>query len=463
MNAAPLRKILIANRGEIAVRVIRACRELGLQTVAVMSEADRGAPYTAMAHEVRVLGGSKLTETYLNVANIVDAARDAGADAVHPGYGMLSENAEAVRQIQDAGLGFIGPPPDVIALMGDKALARRAAQEAGVPVAPASETLSNADAIRSAAAALGYPVIVKPVGGGGGIGMAIARDAGELDRAVASSQRLARTNFGNSHIYLERYFPVARHVEVQLLADHHGSVIHLGERECTVQRRYQKLIEETPSTALDEDLRARITAAAVRLAQAVGYRSAGTVEFLLAPDRTFYFLEMNTRIQVEHPVTEMVTGIDIVREQVRIAAGHHIGVAQGDVRWYGHAVECRIYAEDPLRNFLPSPGRLDRFEAPSGPGIRVDSGVWTGTPVTVYYDPLLCKITAWDQDRPAALARMRRALGEFAIDGVATTRDLQLFVLDTPQFRQGRVYTRILEDEWLPTFRARSKAGEAAR
>jgi acetyl/propionyl-CoA carboxylase alpha subunit len=431
--------------------------------VAVASSADCGAPHTELADEVHELGGSKVTESYLNLTRILNVAREAHVDAIHPGYGMFAENPAAARQIQDAGFVFIGPPPDVIALMGDKVAARQAAVAAGVPVGPASDPLAEPEAIRQAAEAVGYPVIVKPVGGGGGIGMAIVRDRGALDRAVVSAHRLAHATFGSARVYVERYFHGFRHVEVQLLADHHGTVIHLGERECTVQRRHQKLIEETPSPALNDELRARITGAAVRLGEAVGYRSAGTIEFLLGPDGTFYFMEMNTRIQVEHPVTEMVTGIDIVREQIRIAAGDRLSVTQGDVRSRGHAIECRIYAEDPARNFLPSVGTLARFRAPAGPGVRVDSGVDIGSPVTMYYDPLLCKVVAWDRSRPAALARMRRALGELVVEGVTTTRDLHLHILATPQFRDARLHTRILEDEWLPELQGRLAAGEVAR
>lgn len=458
-----IRTVLVANRGEIAVRVIRACRELGLRAIAVCSEADRGAPHTRLADEVYEIGGPRVTDSYLCLPRILDVARQARANAIHPGYGMFSENAAAAREIEAAGLVFIGPPSEAIALMGDKVAARRAARDAGVPVAPATETLTDVDAIRRAAAELGYPVIVKPVGGGGGIGMAIAHDGAALDRALGSAQRLAQASFGTAAVYVERYFPGARHIEVQLLADGHGTVVHLGERECTVQRRYQKLIEETPSTALDEALRSRITGAAVRLAEAVGYRSAGTIEFLLAPDRAFYFMEMNTRIQVEHPVTEMVTGIDLVREQLRVAAGERLSIGQADVRPRGHALECRVYAEDPQRNFLPSVGTIASFEAPAGAGVRVDSGVWPGSVVTFHYDPMLCKVIVWDRDRLAALARMRRALGELVVEGVATTRDLHLFILDTPEFREGRLHTRILEEAWLPAFRTRTTEGEAVR
>ena len=457
------RKVLVANRGEIAVRVIRACRELGIRTVAIASRADQGAPHTELADEVHDVGGPKIADSYLNLPRILEVARQAGAEAIHPGYGMFAENAAAARQIGDAGLVFIGPPAEVIALMGDKVAARRAAQEAGVPVAQGSEPLRDADMIRRVAGHLGYPVIVKPVAGGGGIGMAIVLDEAALDKTLAAAQRLAQHSFGNAEVYIERYVPQARHIEVQLLADHHGAVIHMGERDCTVQRRYQKLIEETPSSALTPPRREAIIGAAVRLAEAVGYRSAGTMEFLVAPDGAFYFMEMNTRIQVEHPVTEMVTGLDIVREQIRIAAGERLAFRQEDVRPRGHAIECRVYAEDYTRNFLPSVGTISRMTVPEGTGVRVDSGVRSGSPVSMYYDPLLCKVVVWDQDRSAAVLRMRRALAELQIEGVKTTRDLHLRVLEAPEFLDGRLHTRILEEEWLPRFLEQVKREEMTR
>src|SRR5437588_526142 len=374
------RKVLVANRGEIAVRVIRACRELGIRTVAIASRADQGAPHTELADEVHDVGGPKIADSYLNLPRILEVARQAGAEAIHPG-----------------------------------------------------------------------------------IGMAIVLDEAALDKTLAAAQRLAQHSFGNAEVYIERYVPQARHIEVQLLADHHGAVIHMGERDCTVQRRYQKLIEETPSSALTPPRREAIIGAAVRLAEAVGYRSAGTMEFLVAPDGAFYFMEMNTRIQVEHPVTEMVTGLDIVREQIRIAAGERLAFRQEDVRPRGHAIECRVYAEDYTRNFLPSVGTISRMTVPEGTGVRVDSGVRSGSPVSMYYDPLLCKVVAWDQDRSAAVLRMRRALAELQIEGVKTTRDLHLRVLEAPEFLDGRLHTRILEEEWLPRFLEQVKREEMTR
>jgi acetyl-CoA carboxylase, biotin carboxylase subunit len=445
-------KILIANRGEIAVRVIRACRELGLGSVAVHSTADKDALHVELADEAVCIGPPHARESYLNVDAVIAAARQTGAEAVHPGYGFLAENAEAAARIEDAGLIFVGPPPDVIALMGDKAQARRAAASVGVPIAAGSEPLAEPDEIRAAAAEVGFPIVLKPVGGGGGIGMSIVRDGSELEKALAMAQRLGQAAFGNPRLYLEPFLEHARHVEIQLAADRDGHVVHLGERECSVQRRYQKLIEETPSPAVDTALRERMAAVAVELARSAGYVNLGTVEFLVTPERDFYFMEMNTRIQVEHPVTELTTGIDLVREQIRIAAGQPLGFEQRDVRRRGHALEFRIYAEDPERNFLPSPGTIERFEAPLGPGVRVDTGVRAGSAVSQYYDALLCKLCVWDVDREHALERSRWALRDFTIEGVATTRRLHLFALDTPELASGEVHTRILEEEWLPRF-----------
>jgi acetyl-CoA carboxylase biotin carboxylase subunit len=447
-----VRTVLVANRGEIAVRVIRACRELGLRSVAVYSTADADALHLASADEAVCIGPPRARESYLNVDAIVDAAKQTGADAVHPGYGFLAENAGAAARIEAARLVFVGPPPDVIALMGDKARARRAALDAGAPVAAGSEPLSDPDRIRIAAAEIGLPVVLKPVGGGGGIGMSIVRDEADLERALRTAQGLAQGAFGNAQLYLEPFLERARHVEIQIAADRDGRVVHLGERECSVQRRHQKLVEETPSPALDDELREEIAGVAAELARRAGYVTVGTVEFLVKPDRAFYFLEMNTRIQVEHPITELTTGIDLVREQLRLAAGEPLSFSQSDVRPRGHALEFRIYAEDPRRNFMPSPGTIERFEPPLAPGVRVDTGIRSGSAVTPYYDPLLCKVCVWDGDRDHALARARGALQELVVDGVATTRDLHLFLLATPEFAAGEMHTRSLEDEWLARF-----------
>jgi acetyl-CoA carboxylase biotin carboxylase subunit len=452
------RKVLIANRGEIAVRVTRACRELGIATVAIASSADMDAVHAMLADEVHEAGGPKAIESYLNLDRILEIAKETGAEAIHPGYGFFAENAAAARRIADAGLVFIGPGADAIELMGDKVRAREAARGAGVPVSGGTGSLSDPDAIRSIAREVGFPVILKPTGGGGGIGMQIAEDEAGLEKALQTAQRLAKASFGNADVYLEKYLPNARHIEIQLIGDAHGSVVHLNERECSVQRRYQKLVEESPSVALTPELRERIARAAVQLAKLVGYKSAGTVEFLLAPGGEFFFLEMNTRIQVEHPVTEMITGIDLVREQIRVAAGEALSFTQSDVAAGGHAIEFRIYAEDALRNFLPSIGTLAAFAPPLGPGVRVDSGVHVGSAVTMYYDPMVAKVIAWDRDRPAAIARLRRALAEMRVEGVKTTRELGLFILGLDAFQRGEVSTRVLETDWLPKFKEAARA-----
>jgi acetyl-CoA carboxylase biotin carboxylase subunit len=447
-------KVLVANRGEIAARVLRACREIGVATVAVCSEADRDSPHAALADEVRELGGPKVTDSYLNLDRILEVAAETGAQAIHPGYGFFAENSRLVRRIEEAGLTFVGPTSASIALMGDKLAARRVATEAGLPVLPGTDAVEDATEITRLAETLGYPLILKPAAGGGGIGMAIVRERAALERAHSAAARLGQAMFGSAAVYLETFLTGARHVEIQLIADHHGHAVHLGERECSVQRRSQKLAEETPSTALDGPLRQEMARAALRLARAIGYANAGTIEFLVSPDRQFYFLEMNTRIQVEHPVTEMVTGIDLVREQLRVAAGLPLSFAQDEVEPRGHAIECRIYAEDPDRNFLPSTGRITRFDPPGGPGVRLDSGVAAGSQVSIYYDPMLCKLSVWDRDREAATARMLRALHELRIEGVRTTRDLLARVLAEAEWGAGQLHTRLLEDTLLPRFKA---------
>ena len=445
-----LKKVLVANRGEIAARVLRACRESGIATVAVCSEADRDSPYTRVADEVRDLGGAKVTESYLNLDRILEVASATGCDAIHPGYGFFAENAKLVRRIEETGLTFIGPSSASIALMGDKLAARRVAADARVPLLPGTDAVESPDDASRLADKLGYPVILKPAAGGGGIGMTILRDPAGLERAYTAAARLGQAMFGSGAVYLETFLTGGRHVEIQLLADHHGHAVHLGERECSLQRRSQKLVEETPSPAVDEPLRQEMAGAALRLAGVIRYHNAGTIEFLLGPDGRFYFLEMNTRVQVEHPVTEMVTGIDIVREQLRVAGGLPLSVDQRDVRPRGHAIECRIYAEDPDRNFLPSTGRISAFDIPSGPGVRVDAGIAPGSTVSVHYDPMLGKVIVWDHDRPHAIARMLRALGELRVEGVRTTRDVLLKVIDSPEFRAGRLHTRLLEDVLVP-------------
>jgi len=445
-----LGKVLVANRGEIAARVLRACRESGIATVAVCSEADRDSPYIGLADEVREIGGPKVTDSYLNLDRILEVAAQTGAQAIHPGYGFFAESSRLVRRIEEAGLTFVGPTSASIALMGDKLAARRVAAEAGVPLLPGTDAVEGAEDIKRLGQEIGYPLILKPAAGGGGIGMAIVRDEAGLERAYTTAVRLGQTLFGSAAVYLEAFLTGARHVEIQLIADHHGRCVHLGERECSLQRRSQKLVEETPSTAVDDGVRREMAEAALRLARAIGYGNAGTMEFLLGPDRRFYFLEMNTRIQVEHPVTEMVTGIDLVREQLRVAAGLPLSFAQDDVRPRGHAIECRIYAEDPDRNFLPSTGQITRFDPPSGPGVRLDSGVAAGSQVSIYYDPMLCKLIVWDRDRDAATVRMLRALGELRIEGVRTTRELLMKIFDSGEWRAAQLHTRLLEETLLP-------------
>ncbi len=459
---ALFKKVLVANRGEIAVRVIQACQEMGIGTVAIASQADRDSLHARFADEVYEVGPPKVSESYLNLDRIIEIAHKTGAEAIHPGYGMFAESAGAVRKIEEAGLTFIGPPADVIALMGDKVAARAAALEAGVPVVEGTPSLTDLEEAVSILQRLGFPLMLKPAGGGGGIGITIVNEAEALEKALQAAQRLGQASFGSASVYAERYLAQARHIEIQIAADAYGHVIHLGERECTIQRRYQKLLEETPSYPLDDDLRRRIAEAAVRLAATIGYRNLGTMEFLLAPNGEFFFSEMNTRLQVEHPVTEQVTGVDMVRMQIAIAAGEPLRVRQDEIRPRGHAIECRIYSEDFRRNFLPSMGEITAYEPPTGPGVRVDSGVRVGSRVTMYYDPLLCKVTVWDQDRPHAIARMRRALQQFTIEGVKTTRELHLLILDAPEFHQARLHTRLLEEMWVPRFQEQESTPSGA-
>ena len=446
-----MRTVLIANRGEIAVRVARACHQLGLRAVAVYSDADRGAPHTLAADRAVPIGPAPPTQSYLNVAALLAAAKAAGADAVHPGYGFLAESAAFARAVEGAGLTWIGPPPDAIATMGDKLAARAAVVRAGVPVVPGADTDAR-EAARHAAA-LGYPVLVKAAAGGGGKGMRTVASEAELPDALAAARREAESAFGDGRVYLEKLLVRPRHVEVQVLGDQHGTLVHLGERECSIQRRHQKIIEETPSTAVTPRLRADMTAAAIAAARAVGYTSAGTVEFLLGADGRFHFLEMNTRIQVEHPITEWVTGIDLVAAQLRVAAGEPLGFAQADVRVSGHAIEARLYAEDPAAGFFPSAGPILALREPAGPGIRVDSGMAAGGVVPVDYDPLLSKLSAWGPDRVTALERLLGALRETAVLGPTTNLAFLQDVLAHPAFRRGETHTGFLA-EHFPAWRA---------
>jgi acetyl-CoA carboxylase biotin carboxylase subunit len=431
-------KVLVGNRGEIAVRIMRACKDLGIATVCVCSEADRDSRAVALADESVCVGPAPASQSYLNVPAIMYACARTGADAVHPGYGFLSENPYFAEVCADAGVAFIGPPARVIALMGDKPAARRAMAQAGLPVpAGIDRPLTGAAEAAELAAAIGYPVVLKAAAGGGGRGITIVREPADLPGAYAETQRTARATFRDDRIYLEKFIESARHVEVQLLGDQHGSIVHLGERDCSIQRRRQKLVEESPSTALDEDLRTRICAAAVAGARAVGYYSAGTMEFLLGPDGCFYFMEMNTRIQVEHPVTEMRTGIDLVQWMIRVAAGERLPFGQDDIHLSGHAIECRINAEDPALGWQGFPGRLDHFVVPGGPGVRVDTHGFPGYQVPPHYDSLLAKVIAHSDTRDGALAVMARALAEFDCTGVPTTIPFHRQLIAHPRFQAG--------------------------
>ena len=447
MTTSPVRRLLVANRGEIAVRILRACRELGIETVQVYSEADRDSLPVRMADRAVCIGPARAADSYLRPDFIVSAAKTHGAQAIHPGYGFLSENAAFARMCRDAGLLFVGPTPEVIELMGEKSQARRMAVEAGVPVTPGSEgTVEDADHARREADRIGYPVLLKAAAGGGGRGMRRVERAQDVQASYVAASREALAAFGDGALYVERFLTRVRHIEVQILSDGRN-VLHLGERDCSVQRRNQKLVEESPSPALAPEMRERIGEAAVRLCRHVGYTSAGTIECILDDaSGEFFFMEMNTRVQVEHPVTELVTGVDIVKEQIRIAQGEPLRWRQEDVRWHGHAIECRINAEDPDAGFVPSPGVLGRVHWPGGPGIRVDTHVVPGYRVPPFYDSLLGKLLAWGVDREEALARMRRALDELELEGVRTTAAFHRALMDNPDFRRGDVHTRYVEE-----------------
>jgi acetyl-CoA carboxylase, biotin carboxylase subunit len=439
------RKVLIANRGEIALRVIRACRELGIRTVAVFSQADRDSLHVRFADEDVCIGPAPARESYLNIPRIIAAAEITGADAIHPGYGFLAENAEFSEICVRSELTFIGPTPEQIRLMGDKAAARRTMDAVGVPIVPGTDLLATAEEAAAAAGEIGYPVLIKAAAGGGGKGMRVAKDASELARQYSMARNEAAAAFGDDSVYLEKYLAHPRHIEFQILGDHHGRVVHLGERDCSVQRRHQKLVEEAPSPALTPELRARMGEAAVRGAKAIEYVGAGTIEFLLDEDGSFYFMEMNTRIQVEHPVTEMTTGYDLIKEQIRAAAGLALSVAEGPVVMRGHAIECRINAENPDRDFAPSPGQIQIFHPPGGPGIRMDTHIYAGYRVPPFYDSLLAKVIAHGSDREEALARMRNALASFALEGVHTTIPFLIEVLEHPDFVAGDIDTKFLD------------------
>ncbi len=443
-------KVLIANRGEIAVRIIRACRELGLETVAVFSEADRNALHVRYADEAYLLGPAPSRESYLRADKIFDIAKKSGADAIHPGYGFLAEREDFAAKCADLGITFIGPKPSSIAAMGDKGKARATVIKAGVPVVPGTEAVGNMtnDDLLNIAPTIGFPLLIKATAGGGGKGMREVKSLEEMPTLLASARREAESSFGDGNVYLEKLVEGARHIEFQIMADSHGNVIHLGERECSIQRRHQKLLEESPSPFLDDELREKMGSVAVKSAQAVDYVNAGTIEFLVDKDRNFYFLEMNTRLQVEHPVTEMVTGVDIVAEQLRIARGRQLSYTQEQIQLKGHAIECRVNAEDPFNGFMPSTGRITHSILPTGPGVRVDTGVYLGFEITPFYDPMIAKLIVWGETRAQAILRMRRALEEYRIVGVRTNIPFHQTLMDSHRFMGGQFDTRFVEERF---------------
>lgn len=442
------RKILIANRGEIAVRVIRASKELGIKTAAVYSEADREALHVTLADEAYCIGPGPSNQSYLNMTNLMSTATLIEADAIHPGYGFLAENADFAELCGACGIQFIGPSPEAITKMGDKTTARQTMKDAGVPIVPGTESVvENLKEAAQTAKEIGYPVIIKASAGGGGKGMRVVYTEEELRRAIRLAQKEAEANFGNAGVFIEKYLVEPRHIEIQILADQYGNVIHLGERDCSIQRRYQKLIEEAPSPAVNPELRERMGEAAVAAAKSVHFTGAGTVEFLLDKNHNFYFMEMNTRIQVEHPVTESITDIDLVKEQIRVAAGHKLPLTQEEVCFKGWSIECRINAEDPDRNFMPSPGTIDLYLPSGGIGVRVDSACYSGYRIPPFYDSMIAKLIVWGKDRDEALARMERALSEFVIQGqgIATTIPFHLKLLNHPKFKSGDFHIQFLE------------------
>jgi acetyl-CoA carboxylase biotin carboxylase subunit len=446
------RKVLVANRGEIAIRVIRACHELGVRTVAVYSEADRSSLHVKLADEAFCIGPAASASSYLNIPNIMSTAELLGVDAIHPGYGFLAENPRFAEIVADHKIAFIGPPAKAIEAMGDKAAAREVMQKAGVPVVPGSNgaVAGERDAL-AVARTTGYPLIIKAAGGGGGRGMRVVHTPDDLVAALQTARQESEAAFGDGQVYIEKYIGEPRHIEVQILADRYGALLHLGARDCSIQRRHQKLIEESPPPRLRERTLFALARAATRAAQTIGYVNAGTVEFLVDAQENFYFMEMNTRIQVEHPVTEAVTGLDLVKEQIRVAAGERLSLAQRDIEFHGHAIECRINAEDPRHDFRPSAGLIARFHAPGGPGVRVDTHCYPGYTIPPYYDSLIAKVIAWGRDRGEAIARMHRALSEFEISGIRTTIPFHLKVLDNAFFRRGEIYTNFVQRRIDPT------------
>jgi len=440
------KKILIANRGEIALRVIRAAHELGIRCVAIYSEADRDSLHVKLADEAYCIGPAPSNQSYLNIPSIISVAEISGAEAVHPGYGFLAENAKFVEICEEHRIKFVGPKIEAMQKMGDKSTAKETVKRVGVPVVPGSEgNVKDEKEAKAIAKNIGYPVLIKATAGGGGKGMRVVREESELSELYKTARAEAEAAFGNPAVYIEKYIEESRHIEVQILADEHGNTIHLGERDCSIQRRHQKLVEESLSPAVDHRLRNKLGEAAIKVAKAVRYVNAGTIEFLFDPTGRFYFMEMNTRVQVEHPVTEMITSVDIIKEQLLITAGEHLDIKQGDVKFHGHSIECRINAENPEKNFMPSPGEVTIWHPPGGPGIRVDSHVYQGYHILPNYDSLIAKLIVWGRDRKEAMDRMRRALGEFVIDGIHTTIPFHLKVMDNEDFKAGKVSTRFIE------------------
>ncbi len=461
-EARQIRKVLVANRGEIAVRVFRACEELGLSTVAVYSEADRAALHVRLAREAVCIGPAPSRQSYLDMDRVIQAALDTGADAIHPGYGFLSENAVFAQRVLDAGLVWVGPPPSAIDAMGSKTQSRQLMQAAGVPVVPGTlEPLSDAEVLRLASE-IGFPIMLKAAAGGGGKGMRRVDDPADLASALRAARSEARSSFGDDAVYIEKFIVNPRHVEVQVLADRHGNTVHLFERDCSIQRRNQKVVEETPCPVLLPETRAAMTAVAVRAAQAVGYESAGTCEFLLGEDQSFYFLEMNTRLQVEHPITEMVVNVDLAQAQLRIAAGEPLWFTQEDLRQTGHAIELRVYAEDPENNWAPSPGRITGYREPGGPWVRVDGGVYQGGEVPIYYDPMVAKLIVWGQDRAQAIGRAQRALLEYRVRGIRTSIPFFRALLQDPDFASGHYTTGFLSADRMARLTATTHKADVA-
>jgi len=446
-------KVLIANRGEIALRIVRSCRELGIATVAVFCTVDKKALHVQLADEAVCVGDSLSNKSYLNIPNILAAATSRGVDAIHPGYGFLAENDKFAEMCNDHGIVFIGPSPKAIRSMGDKSTAKETMEAVGVPTVPGSKgLLSNVDQAYKLADDIGYPVIIKATAGGGGRGMRLVENADNLEKMFKAAQGEAEAAFGNDGLYMEKFIKKPRHVEIQILADRSGNVVHLGERDCSVQRRHQKLLEESPSPAINTELRKKMGNAAIAAAKSISYEGAGTVEFLVDDDDNFYFMEMNTRIQVEHPVTEMVTGVDLIAEQIKIASGANLEFQQDDINLNGHAIECRINAEDPSHNFRPSPGKITGWLPPGGPGVRVDSHVYTGYEIPPFYDSLICKLIVWGKDRNTAIKRMIRALNECAVTGIPTSINFHLTLLNKSKFKQGNIHTKYVEEELLPNY-----------